>query len=315
MNRAATGIAAALGSAIFLGLTPVLGKLAMLLGFSPLAVVAWRTALAALGLLAFMLLAGRSLLYIFPAGLFGCLLAGALNGMGSILYYLALNRLSASVGQMLYSLYPFFLAIWLALDGQPLGRLTLFRMALATLGVLLLTALQPGTADILGIAMMLGAAAFFALHLPINQRVLYEAPALTVTLYTLLAMSAVVVPVYLVFDHQFHFAAAAWRPVVGLTVVTALSRLSLFVGVKRIGGMQTALLVLAELLVAVVISRIWLHDTLGPAQWMGGLVLAASLALVKFEHPAQYRNRSGTGWFAWIRPPDLPRDAPWTAHD
>ena len=47
---------------------------------------------------------------------------------------------------------------------------------------------------------MLGAAALYALHLPINQRVLYEVPAPTVTLYTLLAMSAVVVPAYLVFD-------------------------------------------------------------------------------------------------------------------
>jgi drug/metabolite transporter (DMT)-like permease len=309
------GIAAALGSAIFLGLTPVLGKLALMLGFSPLAVVAWRTALAALLVLLFVLAAYRSMLYIFPAGLLGCVMAGCINGFGSILYYLALDRLSASLGQMLYSLYPFFLAIWLAFDGQPLGRLTMFRIALATLGVFLLTALQPNRVDPLGIAMMLGAAAFYSLHLPINQRVLYEAPVPTVTLYTLLAMSAVVVPAYLLFDRQWHFATAAWMPVLGLTLVTSLSRLSLFIGIKRIGGMQTALLGLAELLVAVVVSVLWLHERLEVTQWLGGLTLAATLALVRFERPHPRHDRSRAGWFSWIRPPDFPRDAPWAPHE
>ena len=67
-----------------------------------------------------------------------------------MLYYLALDHLNAGVGQMIYSLYPFFLALWLALDGQPLGRLTLLRMLIATLGIVLLTALQPGGADLTG---------------------------------------------------------------------------------------------------------------------------------------------------------------------
>ena len=106
-------------SALFLGLSPVFGKLALNLGLSPLAVVAWRTALATLLVLLPVAAFWRRYLYVFPAGLLGCLLAGFINGAGSILYYMALQRLTASVGQMLYSLYPFFVAIWLTLDGQP----------------------------------------------------------------------------------------------------------------------------------------------------------------------------------------------------
>ncbi len=113
-----TGIIAALSSAVFLGFTPVFGKLAINFGFSPLAVVAFRTSMAAGLVLVFVILFYRPYLYIFPVGLLGCLLAGVINGLGSILYYMALTRLSASVGQMLYSLYPFFVAIWLILDKQ-----------------------------------------------------------------------------------------------------------------------------------------------------------------------------------------------------
>jgi drug/metabolite transporter (DMT)-like permease len=309
-----SGIAAALSSAVFLGLCPVFGKLSINAGFSPLAVVALRTVLAAVFVLAIVLLFFRPNLYIFPVGLLGCLLAGFVNGMGSILYYMALDRLSASLGQILYSLYPFFVAIWLLLDHQSVSRLTLFRIGLATVAVIFLTYLPVHHADPLGVAMMLGAAALYALHLPINQRVLYEVPAPTVTLYTLLAMSAVVVPAYLLFDRQIPAANLNWWPLLGLSLMTSLSRLALFLGIKRIGGMQTALLGLAELLVTIAFSYAWLHDELLWTQWLGAAVLCASLLLVGLEktHPAV---AGGGGWLSWIRPPDLPGNLPWGPHE
>jgi drug/metabolite transporter (DMT)-like permease len=309
------GIAAALASAVFLGFTPVFGKLAINSGISPLGVVAWRTGLAALLILLVVLAFFRPFLYIFSAGLYGCALAGFINGAGSLLYYLALDHLDAGVGQMVYSFYPFFLALWLTLDGQPLGWLTFVRMLVAALGIVLLTTFNPGGIELVGVVMMLGAAALYALHLPINQRVLYEVPAPTVTLYTLLAMSAVVVPVYLLFDARPSAQAATNWPVIGLTLVTSLARLTLFLGVKRIGGMQTALLGLAELLVAVLLSRLWLQESLSAFQWLGALALAISLVLVRYERPQARPIGEHRGWFAWIRPPEIPRDAPWGPHE
>jgi drug/metabolite transporter (DMT)-like permease len=228
---------------------------------------------------------------------------------------MALNRLSASVGQMLYSLYPFFVAIWLILDKQSLSPLSFFRIALATLAVLLLTAFPSHKTNMIGAMMMLGAAALYALHLPINQRVLYEVPAPTVTLYTLLAMSAVVMPAYLLFDHQLPSPNTPWWPVFGLTLVTSLSRLALFLGIKHIGGMQTALLGLAELLVAILFSYIWLHDNLLLTQWLGAMGLCISLLLVKFEKRPPHEFSGKTGWLSWIRSPDIPQDIPWGPHE
>lgn len=302
------GVLAAFSSAIFLGFAPVFGKLAITQGFSPFAVVALRTGFAAGILLLVMLLFYRRFLYIFPVGLIGCVLAGAINGLGSLFYYLALQRLDASLGQLLYSLYPFFVALWLILDHQPPSRLTIFRISLATIAVLLLTNVPDHPMDLTGVAMMIASAVLYAMHLPINQRVLYEVPAPTVALYTLLSMSAVVIPAYLIFDRSLPPANAPWLPVVGLTFVTIFSRVALFLGVKKIGGMQTALLGLAELLIAIVFSNLLLGESLSLTQWLGVAGLGTSLFLVRYEKPAPFAPAAKTGWLSWIRPPGLPKD-------
>lgn len=289
-------------------MAPVFGKLAINQGFSPFAVVALRTSFAAGILLITIAIFYRQYLYIFPVGLIGCMLAGAINGLGSLLYYLALGRLHASVGQLLYSLYPFFVALWLILDHQPPSRLTFFRIGLATTAVLLLTSVPDRSTDIAGVVMMLGAAVLYAMHLPINQRVLYEVPAPTVALYTLLSMSAVVVPAYLLFDRTWPVNNAPWWPVAGLTFVTVFSRIALFLGVKKIGGMQTALLGLAELLIAIVFSNLLLGENLTALQWLGAIGLGLSLILVMYESPAPQIHSGKTGWLSWIRAPSLPKD-------
>jgi drug/metabolite transporter (DMT)-like permease len=266
-------------------------------------------------LLILMLVFRRSYLFIYPAGLLGCALAGTINGIGSILYYMALQRLSASVGQLLYSLYPVFVAIWVILDGQFPSRLTFIRTGIALTGIVLLTAVSSGSIDWLGVALMLGASVLYALHLPINQRVLYDIPSPTVTLYTLLAMSAVVVPAYLVFNRQLPESGTSWIPLMGLTLVTFLSRLMLFTGVKHLGGLQTALLGLSELIVTILIGHIWLKENLLPLQWLGAALLGISLLLISFEKNTPDRRRPRGGWLSWIRSNEIPPNIPWGPHD
>lgn len=303
-----TGINAALISALFLGLAPVFGKAAMGVDkFSPLAVVALRTSMAALLLVILIAVFKYRFLYIYPAGLLGCLLAGAINGIGSIFYYIGLSKLNASVAQMLYALYPFFVALWLQLDKQTPSKLTGFRIIIAIVSTFLLTSAHTGGIDAWGVVFMLIAAALYALHLPINQRVLYDVPAPTVTVYTLLAMSLVVIPAYLIFDRSLPPADAPWMPVFGLTAVTFFSRLLLFLGVKHIGGMQTALLGLGELLVAIVFSHLLLNEVLTTWQWIGAAGLNVSLLLVWFEAPPDHPVHTH-GLLGWLQPPDFPAD-------
>jgi drug/metabolite transporter (DMT)-like permease len=303
-----TGISAALVSAFFLGLAPVFGKAAMGPGqFSPLAVVAVRTGMAAILLLAIMTIFNRKALYIYPAGLLGCALAGGINGLGSIFYYMGLSRLNASVAQMLYALYPFFVALWLRLDHQTPSRLTVGRMVIAGFSAFLLTRTAAVSIDMWGVAFMLIAAALYAFHIPVNQRVLFDVPAPTVAMYTLFAMSIIVIPAYLIFDRSIPTATPNWLPVLGLTLVTFLSRVLLFTGVKHIGGMQTAILGLGELLVAVLFSHLILGETLTGWQWLGMAGLGISLLLVWFEKPATHPIHTH-GLLSFLQPPDFPAD-------
>jgi drug/metabolite transporter (DMT)-like permease len=309
-----TGIGAALTSALFLGLAPIFGKQAITLGFSPIAVVAFRTVIAAALLFIIVALFRRPFLYIYPAGLLGCGLAGMLNGAGSLLYYLALGRLTVSVGQLLYSLYPIFLVTWMVIDRQPPSRLTYLRIAVAFFGIVFLILSNTVKMDWIGVGLMVGASIMYAIHLPINQRVLYDIPAPTVTLYTLLAMSAIVVPAYLIFDRQLPANGTTWVPVLALSLVTFFSRLMLFLGVKNLGGIQTALLGLSELVVSITVGHFWLHDVLNATQWVGAALLGLSLLLIAFEK-IQPEKRRTDGLLRWVRPPEITPEITWGSHD
>lgn len=310
-NGRLAGINAALISAFFLGLAPVFGKAAMGGGhFSPFAVVALRTSTAALLLFLIMAIFKRKFLYIYGTGLLGCVIAGSINGIGSLFYYVGLSKLNASIAQMLYSLYPFFVAVWLILDRQPLSRLTMFRIAVALVSTILLTQSGTGTVDPIGVACMIIAAGFYAAHIPINQRVLYDVPSPTVTLYTLVSMSAIVIVAYFLFDRSLPSPAgeAPWVPVFALTLVTFFSRLTLFLGIKHIGGMQTALLGLGELIVAILFSHLLLSETLNNIQWVGVACLGISLLLVLLEKPPPHPPVHPHGLLSWLQPPDFPED-------
>lgn len=311
-TRQGLGIVAALSSAIFLGMNPVLGRWAILAGFSPLLVVAIRTGLAALMMLAYLLIFKRQFLYIFPVGLFGCFLAGALNGFGSLLYYQALGSLPASLGQLLYSLYPLFVALFTFLDKQPVSRLTFLRVGIAAVAVFLLTRADGVSAPLPAVLMMIGAAILYALHIPINQRVLYEIPAPTVTLYTLLSMSLVTIPFYLVFDRTPPAPGTSWTPVMLLTLVTFASRLTLFLGIKNIGGLQAALLGLSELFITFVLGHYILQESLTTLQILGAAILGISMLLVALEKQDPTRRHPKGGWLAWLHPPEV---KPWSLQD
>jgi len=310
VNRRSQGVVAALASALFMGTMPVFGKQAFALGFSPLAVVALRSAIAALLMLGVMNFQ-RQFFYIYPVGLLGCLIAGVLNGIGSIFYYTALSRLDASVGHLIYSFYPLFVALWLWLDRQQISRITLLRLTLALPGIYLLIRTGHDPVNLSGAFMMLLAALFYALHLIINQRILYEAPAPTVTLYTLLAMALTVGAAFAIAHPVLPAFSLSWWPVLGMAGVTFLSRLTLFLGVKNLGGLQTALLGLSELLVTVFLAQVWLGERLSPAQWAGAFLIGGSMLLMALDQSSP-EQRTSSGWLRWLNPPHLPEiDLPW----
>jgi drug/metabolite transporter (DMT)-like permease len=297
------GLAAALSSAFFLGVSPTLGKTAFAGGFYPVEVVGLRALGAAFLLFLIIFFTRRSLLQIYPMGLIGCLLAGWVNALGALFYYSAITRIDTGLGAIIYSLYPGFVALFLLLDGYAPSRLSVVRLAIAVPAIVLITSTGSHAVDWIGVLLMLAASALYALHLPINQRVLYEVPAPTVTFYTLLASGAVLLPM-LLFNSSFNQAHSqlSWMAVGGMTLAIFFSRLTLFVGVKHLGGLQTSLLGLGEMLVTVAFGIFLLGERLSPTQWVGGLLMALSILMGIRERPLPARLAPGAGFLAWLHP-------------
>lgn len=297
-------------SAVLMGVVPIFGKLAIMIGFSPLLVVVMRTGIATLLLFVIMLVVKRQFFYIYSLGLIGCFIAGFINGVGSILFYSSLSLIDASIGQLLYSFYPIFAAFWLLLDRQPINRMTVFRLILSIPGVFLLLGNAMEPVNVLGALLMIGAAILYALHIIINQRILYEVPAPTVTFYTLLSMSITVSIPYLIFDHSLPVVDAPIWPILAMAFITFLSRLTLFTGVKHLGGLQTAILGLGELLITVFLAHLWLGESFTAIQWIGAFILAFNMFLVGFIKYTPVKRHT-SGLLAWLNPPRIRTNIPW----
>jgi drug/metabolite transporter (DMT)-like permease len=124
--------------------------------------------------------------------------------------------------------------------------------------------------------------------------VLAEVPARTVTIYVLTTMAAVVgvarvvSPLKGISDgHALDpISAPGWEAILGLAVVTALSRLLMFMGLGRLGGAQAALLGIMELVTTLLVAFVVLSERMSMLQWVGAVILAISVLMMQREKAA-----------------------------
>jgi drug/metabolite transporter (DMT)-like permease len=287
-SRPSRGLIAAVLTPTFLGFAPVLGKLAYMGGSDPFTVAASRTVVAAAILWVAYLLFWRRFIYIYPAGLLGCVVIGMTNGIGSLFYYNGLTYLDASVVQLLNATYLIFVVLLARLGGQPLRTRTIIRVTLALVAVTLLTGGVAGSISWVGAGLIIGNAILFAGTVILSQRVLYEMPSPTVTLYVITTMAVVVVMARVVYRLEWiPQSTEAVGAILALGLTTALSRLTLFIGVKQLGTLQTVLLGVFETAVAVVLAFVFLSEQLTPVQWIGVAILLVSLILIRSDDLAK----------------------------
>jgi len=283
-RRQTTGILVALASAMVVGWAPIFGKMAYRVGVDPYTLAALRTLLAATLLWMFYLARWRQYVRIDWRNLLGCIGIGAVNGIGSLFYYTGLQRLDASLVSLLNSLYPLWVFIFLSASGHVISRLAIARLVLALVGLYFITRAGPLQPDSLGVMLMLASAAMYGWHLVMGQWVLADVDSRTVTLYVLTTMAVVVGGVRLGGGQMLEpISGSGWEAIFGLAIVTALSRLMMFAGLQRLGGVQTALLGITELITTLLVAFVVLGERLSLAQWLGGAIIIASVLLASRE--------------------------------
>ena len=277
------GIAVVFSAPVFLGMAPIFGKLAINAGADPFSVAAVRTIMAIAILWVAYAIFARRYIYIYPAGLLGCVVIGAVNGIGSLFYYGGLGVLDAGLVQLLNGMYLAFAVLISRLIGQRADNRTLVRVMLALLALVMITGFGEEAINWTGVGLMLGSALMFAGTLILSQYVLYEMPAPTATLYILTTMAVVVTMVWLPSGEsqstEVWLDALPWIFALGLS--TALSRLAMFAGVKFMGGMQTAVLAITEISVALLLAYTVLNESLTFMQWLGVGTLLFGMLLIR----------------------------------
>ena len=277
------GVIAAFATPIFLGLAPIFGKFAIGAGADPFTVAALRTMVAVAILWIVYGLFFRKYIFIYPAGLMGCVVIGIINGIGSLFYYGGLQQLDASLVQLINGVYLAFAVLLSRIGGQKTDIRTSLRVAMALVALVMITGLSAEGINWTGVGFMLANALMFAGTVILSQYVLFEMPAPTAALYILTTMGVVVTMVWMAVAPPLATLQAqqAFMAIIALGVTTALSRLAMFASVKILGGMQTAIMAAAEIGVALLLAFLLLGDSLTIGQWAGVALLMTSILLIR----------------------------------
>ncbi len=284
-TKRVSGVAITLLATLCFGWAPIFGKLAYRAHVPPLTLAATRTVIAAGVLWGFYFIFWRRYIRIDWHNFTAAFSMGTVNGIGSLFYYTGLERVDASLGQLLYALYPIWVFILLSAAGHRISRLAVLRLGLTLLGVYLLTYAGGVSIDWLGVMLMITGGAGYAWMLVLGQWATADVDSRTVTLYTLTAMALTVTIARLVSGQPWPpISSEGWTAILLLGLIpTALARLLVFAGLRLLGGVQTSLLGVAELLVTLVMAFVILGERLTPLQWLGGGILVLSVVLIGRE--------------------------------
>jgi drug/metabolite transporter (DMT)-like permease len=225
-------------------------------------------------------LAGAGRARMDRRGLVACLAAGLANGLTQLAFFSALPRLDASIGSMLFSLFPLAVLVLLALRGEPFTRQNVLRLGLGLAGVYLLIG-PGGQADRWAVILVLLSIWGTAVHLVLLQWYLQGYDSRDVTFYVTSSMFTLIFVYWLAQGAPWQDPGwQGWLAVAVLAFVsTFVARLALVVAIRQIGSGQMALLMPLETLLTVMWSILFLGERLVPVQWAGGVLILSSALL------------------------------------
>lgn len=300
MSTTTRGWTAAIFSIICFSIAPPISRNMILHGLNPTQILILRMTITTTALILTVWFSGRELFHMPAHGRNWSLAIGVNNGIGMIFYFWSLTRLDASMAAMLMAVAPIVVLTILALNGEPVTRRHIVRMALALSGVYLL--IGPGGAvDLIGVLLIAATMVTFAGQIVLTQWHLGGYDGRSSTLYNLMGMTVVLYAFWFFQGMPWRTPTGAeWLSILVLALVsTYAARLASFYAVHRIGGGQVSMLAPVETVLTVIWSMLFLDERLSPVQWAGGLLVLSS-ALLAIQRLR--RARVPVRWRLWSRP-------------
>ena len=206
------------------------------------------------------------------------LLSGGAMGVNWILLFQAYRYTSVSTATLCYYFAPVIVtALSPVLFRERLTRKQLFCFAMATLGLVLITGLEPsaGSANLTGILFGLGAAVFYAAVILLNkyirstagiQRTFLQFLAAIVTLIPYVAATGGVT--------LSRLDSTGWMCLLVVGILhTGITYCLYFSSLKALPGQRAAILSYIDPLVAVLVSVLILGESMSLLQAVGGLLI------------------------------------------
>lgn len=291
-RRRTLGFAACLCSAVGFGALPVLGKEAFDAGLGPLSLLWGRFALAAVAFWLLVVVVVRPARPSSAVVVTGVLMGSLGYALEAGLFFVALERVDASLVELLLYAYP-ALVTGAALAGgrESPGPRLLGALALATLGVILVFAgsLASGV-DPVGLTLGLGAAAVYAGYILVGERVVGAAHP--VLLAALVATGATASFTLAGLVHRGGLPAPTtgdgWAAVAVIAAIaTVIPMAALFAGIERVGAPTASIVSTFEPVVTVVLAGFVLGETLSLVEATGAACVLAAVRLLARRPPAR----------------------------
>ena len=205
------------------------------------------------------------------------------------LYFLALDRLDASLVTMLLYTYPAMVTLLASALGR--DRLTAARITALTLAsagtVLVLFGGDLPHLDALGVLFAFGAALTYTGYILLGDSTVQQMPPLKLTTLVMTgAALSLTLRAVLTGGVDLRFTAMGWFWVLCIAVVsTVIASTAFFAGLRRIGPANASILSTMEPVTTVALAALVLGESIGPAPLVGGTLVIASVLLLQFLSP------------------------------
>ena len=274
-------------SAVAFGTLSIFAKLAYNEGLGTEQLLAFRFALAAVGMWALSFAVGQNPLRLSRREAASLAAVGAvLYTLQAMTYFVALRTLPASLCVLIVYIYPSLVVIaaWLFLRRR-VSRWHVGALVASFAGVILLVGgaqFQVGT----GLIFAFAAPLMYTTFILISERVMATVPPVAASA-VMMSGTAVVLCVIALFQGQLVLPSTprGWAISVGIAVVPTMIAISLFLaGLPRVGAARASLISTLELVVTVTLAILLLGDRFTLLEAFGGVLVLGAVIVVQAAH-------------------------------
>jgi drug/metabolite transporter (DMT)-like permease len=275
----ASGTLFGVGCAFSYGLTVVFGRRLATSGFKAPTVLGTRFGIAAIATLLLLQVMRKPLLPA-PGERVRVFLLGAIGyAFESSCFFAGLERGSAAAVALIFYCYPAIVTI----VQRDFSRRSALTIALSTGGTVLIVTAGGGV-DIsnAGVAFALLAAFSFAGYLIAGHRLVDKTDSLTTAAWVAAGTSMSLV-LRGVVTSSLQSPGGYWPSLIGNGLASASAFALMFAALRRIGPRRTGIVMTLEAAFAVVLAAIFLDETIGGLQLVGGAAILAATTLTGLE--------------------------------